>query len=85
MAHDSEHLKKLTAARDRIVAERRQIVDALALEYKSGHTGETRERFISIQSTIEAIDRAIADEGRIASGDNSVPLVAPIIATAPRN
>jgi hypothetical protein len=32
-----------------------------------------RERFISIQSTIEAIDRAIADEGRIASGDNSVP------------
>jgi hypothetical protein len=83
MAHDSEHLKKLTAARDRIVAERRQIVDALALEYKSGHTGETRERFISIQSTIEAIDRAIADEGRIASGDNSVPPVPPIIATAP--
>ena len=71
MAHDSEHLKKLTDARDRVVAERSQISDALAQEYKHGHSVEMRERFISIQSTIEAIDRAIADERRIASGDNS--------------
>lgn len=81
MAHDSEHLKKLTAARDRVVTERRQIVVALALEYKSGHTGETRERFISIQSTIEAIDRAIADERRIASGENSGAVVGALIGT----
>jgi len=73
MAHDSEHLKKLTDARDRVVAERRQIADALAREYKRGHSVEMRERFISIQNTIEAIDRAIADERRITSGDNSVP------------
>ncbi|MGA2312086.1 MAG: hypothetical protein ABSF87_06935 [Xanthobacteraceae bacterium] len=73
MAHDSEHLKKLTDARDRVVAERRQISDALAQEYKHGHSVEMRERFISIQNTIEAIDRAIADERRITSGDNSVP------------
>jgi hypothetical protein len=38
MAHDSEHLKKLTDARDRVVAERRQIADALAREYKRGHS-----------------------------------------------
>ena len=73
MAHDSEHQKKLTDARDRVVAERRQISDALAQEYKHGHSVEMRERFISIQNTIEAIDRAIADERRITSGDNSVP------------
>jgi len=73
MAHDSEHLKKLTDARDRVVAERSQISDALAQEYKHGHSVEMRERFISIQNTIEAIDRAIADERRITSGDNSVP------------
>ena len=66
MAHDSEHLKKLTDARDRVVAERRQIADALAREYKRGHSVEMRERFISIQNTIEAIDRAIADEDRMA-------------------
>ena len=45
MAHDSEHLKKLTDARDRVVAERRQISDALAQEYKHGHSVEMRERF----------------------------------------
>ena len=73
MAHDSEHLKKLTDARDRVVAERRQISDALAQEYKHGHSVEMRERFISIQSTIEAIDRATAGEKRIASGDNVPP------------
>jgi hypothetical protein len=65
--------KQLTEARDRVVAERRQIANGLAQEYKHGHSVEMRERFISIQSTIEAIDRAIADERRIASGDNSVP------------
>ena len=73
MAHDSEHVKELTDARDRVVAERRQIANGLAQEYKHGHSVEMRERFISIQSTIEAIDRAIADERRIATGDNSVP------------
>jgi hypothetical protein len=55
------------------IAERRQIANGLAQEYKHGHSVEMRERFISIQSTIEAIDRAIAAERRIASGDNSVP------------
>ena len=83
MAHDSEHLKKLTAARDRVVAERRQVADVLALEYKSGHTGETRERFISIQSTIEAIDRAMADERHIASGDHSGAAGGAFIGSAP--
>lgn len=74
MAHDSELLKKLTDARDRVVAERRQIADALAREYKRGHSVEMRERFISIQNTIEAIDRAIADEDRMANAAPGVTM-----------
>ena len=74
MAHDSEHLKKLTDARDRVVAERRQIADASAREYKRGHSVEMRERFISIQNTIEAIDRAIADEDRMAKAAPGVTM-----------
>ena len=38
MAQDSEHVKELTDARDRVVAERRQIANGLAQEYKHGHS-----------------------------------------------
>jgi hypothetical protein len=39
----------------------------LAEKYNRGHT-EKWELFISIQSTIEAIDRALADEGQLGEG-----------------
>jgi len=39
MAQESEHVKKLTAARERIA-------DALASEYKGGHTEGMRYSFI---------------------------------------
>jgi hypothetical protein len=53
------HLDKLKQARDRAVAATREMAAA------SGHTEEMRELFMSIQNTIEAIDRATRDEERI--------------------
>jgi hypothetical protein len=60
-----EHAKQLLAARDRLVADRRDLVTALAGPYKRGHTENMRECFITVQATIEAIDAL--------SGTNSPP------------
>ena len=67
MAEENEHSKKLIAAREREVGHRRDVVGALAEAYRRDHTEDMREAFISIQNTIEAIDRAIADEKLITS------------------
>jgi hypothetical protein len=64
MAQKNEHIKNLTAARDREVLHRREVAGALAQKYDRAHTEIT---FISIQNTIDAIDRAIADERLILS------------------
>ena len=66
MADENEHIAKLTAARSRMVTERRDIASALTEKYKRAHTNDMRE-LVQIQATIEAIDRAIADEKNIAS------------------
>jgi len=60
------HVKKLIAARERMIEDRRNLADALANEYKAGHTERMRDSFISAQNAIEAIDRAIAHETLIA-------------------
>jgi hypothetical protein len=57
-----EHSNQLSAARDRLVADRRDLATALAGPYKRGHTENMRECFITVQATIEAIDRAVRDE-----------------------
>jgi hypothetical protein len=57
-----EHTKQLSAARDRLVADRRELATALAGPYKRGHTEHMRECFITIQAAIEAIDCAVRDE-----------------------
>ena len=62
MADESEHVAKLVAARSRMVIERREVASALTEKYKRSHTDNMRELLVQIQSTIEAIDRAIADE-----------------------
>jgi hypothetical protein len=64
MVQKNEHIKNLTAARDREVLHRREVAGALAQKYDRAHTEIT---FISIQNTIDAIDRAIADERLISS------------------
>jgi hypothetical protein len=67
MADENEHIAKLTAARSRMVTERRDVASALTEKYKRAHTNDMRELLVQIQATIEAIDRAIADEKNIAS------------------
>jgi hypothetical protein len=67
MADENEHLAKLTAARSRLVTERREVASALTEKYKRSHTDDMRALLVQIQATIEAIDRAIADERNIAS------------------
>jgi hypothetical protein len=46
MAQESEHVKNLTAARERMIQDRRNLADALASEYKGGHTERMRYSFI---------------------------------------
>jgi hypothetical protein len=72
MAQDNEYVQKLIAARDREVAHRRDIAGHLAEKYNRGDTENTRETFIKIQETIEAIERAIWHERYIA-GQKSEP------------
>jgi hypothetical protein len=62
MANENEHLAKLVAARSRMVTERREVASALTEKYKRSNTDNMRELLVQIQTTIEAIDRAIADE-----------------------
>jgi antitoxin (DNA-binding transcriptional repressor) of toxin-antitoxin stability system len=67
MANENEHVAKLVAARSRMVTERREVASALTEKYKRSHTDNMRELLVQIQATIEAIDRAIADEKNMAS------------------
>ena len=67
MAQENEHIRKLIAARDREVEQRRNIADALAKAYERGKTERRREVFINLQNTIEAIERAIQHEETLAS------------------
>ena len=67
MAENIEAINTLQAARKTLVEERRTLSVAMALGYRrrrtdDAHTNGMRESFIGIQNTIEAIDRAIADE-----------------------
>jgi hypothetical protein len=72
MAEEMGPIDTLTAARDKLVEERRVLAVAIALGYRrrrtdESHTNDMREAFIGIQTTIEAMDRAIAHEKLIAS------------------
>jgi len=72
MAEEVDPIRTLVAAADKLVEERRALVVAIALGYRrrrtdDGHANDMREVFISIQNTLEAIDRAIAHEKLIAS------------------
>jgi hypothetical protein len=66
MPLENEHLEKLRGARTQTVGGRREIAARLAEAYEEGQTEELREWFVEIQATIEAIDRAILDEEKLA-------------------
>ena len=62
MPDQNEHLAHLKIAREKEVAQRREVAKALAGEHRRGNIEGMRELFINLQHSIEAIDRAIADE-----------------------
>jgi hypothetical protein len=65
-----DHCADLSKARKTLLAERRELAADLTKPYQRGD-GEKRERFMVIQSMIEAIDRAVADEARMARGESA--------------
>jgi len=67
MADYNPHVDELQRARDRELAQRREVAKALAQQYEGGRAEEMRDDFIKIQATIEAIERAIAHEEYITS------------------
>ena len=73
MAGENEHTRKLVSARSMMVKARRDVAGALAEPYKRGHTENMRTQFVELQSAIEAIDRAIADEKHIQSNPDQTP------------
>jgi hypothetical protein len=73
MDQDNEHIKKLIAAREVVVTQRRTAADALSRPYERGHAQDMKQVFVVVQATIEAIDRALADERQIASKPGPVP------------
>jgi len=78
MDQDNAHVKTLITARERMIQDRRNLAEALAGEYKAGHTERMRDSFIAAQSAIEAIDRAIAHEtliGRERPGSTVAPIL----------
>jgi hypothetical protein len=61
-----------------MIHDRRALADALASDYKGGHTERMRDNFIIAQNAIEAIDRAMAHEALIAR-ERPGSVVAPIL------
>jgi hypothetical protein len=66
VAEDNEHIRSLIAARDRAIEDRRDVAKVLGEKYQRGHTENMREVFEKIQSSIEAIERAIGHEKMLA-------------------
>jgi hypothetical protein len=78
MIQENEHIRTLIAARAREIEQRRNAAKTLAQQYVRGNTEYLRENFVKIQDTIEAINRAIADEevieGREPRSSSSTPI-----------
>lgn len=67
MTDYNPHVDELQRARDKELAQRREVAKALAQQYEGGRAEEMRDDFIKIQATIEAIERALAHEEYISS------------------
>ena len=84
MAEELHHVRTLTAARDKLVEERRALAGAIALGYRrrrtdDSHANDMRETFIALQNLIEAIERAIAHEKTFASENHESCVVPPLV------
>jgi hypothetical protein len=61
------HIDELQSLRAKSVDHRRRLVAELGLPDDRGGAQDLREMFLKLQITIEAIDRALADERATAS------------------
>jgi hypothetical protein len=66
MAEENGHLRILDEAQTRAVEARRELARVLGQQFQRGHT-ENIGAFCDTQALIEAIDRAINDEVKIAT------------------
>ena len=71
MAQENGHLKKLAAARERMIHDRRALADALASDYKGGHTEQMGAGNITIEVSLvrgvtPADGNGFCDIGRMA-------------------
>jgi hypothetical protein len=65
---ENEHLKHLSAARDRLIADRRHAAREIAHDNRRGLNPDSCNELILVQNAIEALDRAIADEQKLGAG-----------------
>ena len=70
-----EYIETLKKAREQLVTDRRACVQTLAEPFKRPTSMEALASFKSLQETIIAIDRAIADEKRIEKARRSDELI----------
>jgi hypothetical protein len=82
MAEENEHLTALHEARQMAVQARRTLVLQLARGNKGALSSDDRRLLLETQAAIEAIDNAIKDERRIASGENPA---APVTGSSQRS
>jgi hypothetical protein len=61
-----DHVKVLEKAREQMVKARRDLAEGLSKPYDGRTTPGFRSGFIEVQAAIEQIDKAIADEQKIA-------------------
>ena len=59
-----EHTDNLKKAQAKLIEQRRAFVKVLAGPYERGKTEQAREKFLEMQTAIEAMNRAIEDEER---------------------
>ena len=64
MADENEHVKNLEKALGSLIDRRRQIAIGLSEPFKRGRTENLQERFNVVQTTIEAVRKAIDEEGK---------------------
>jgi len=62
----NEYITKLITAREIAVTQRRNAANSLSRPYERGQAEDMKQAFVAVQETIEAIDRALADERHIA-------------------
>jgi hypothetical protein len=59
------HIEELKRARERLVEQRRGFAKQIAGPFERGKTDDARAKIIESQAIIDALDRAIEDEGKI--------------------